>query len=178
MSSATRSPKDTRTITASQLDAAVTTEGARGVVPVRRPGRILLGVLVGLVALFAVISISGNPAFQWDVVGDYLFSSKILDGLVLTIWLTAASTVLSFLIGTLLAVMRLSPNRVLQAMAWAYIWFFRSVPLLVQLLFWFNIGYLYPKISLGIPFGPQWFSIDSSRAHHERRRRGDRPDHP
>jgi polar amino acid transport system permease protein len=38
--------------------------------------------------------------------------------------------------------------------SWLYIWFFRGTPLLVQLLFWYNIAALFPTISLGVPFGP------------------------
>src|SRR5207302_6438171 len=32
--------------------------------------------------------------------------------------------------------------------------FFRGTPLLVQVLFWYNIAALFPTISLGVPFGP------------------------
>jgi polar amino acid transport system permease protein len=53
--------------------------------------------------------------------------------------------------------MRLSSNRVLARAAWIYIWFFRGTPLLVQLIFWYNISALYPEISIGIPFGPTFW---------------------
>jgi polar amino acid transport system permease protein len=43
--------------------------------------------------------------------------------------------------------MRLSGNPVLVGVGWGDVWLFRSVPLLVQLLFWFNIGALYPALS-------------------------------
>jgi len=33
-----------------------------------------------------------------------------------------------------------------------YITFFRGTPVLVQLIFWFNLAALYPHLSLGIPF--------------------------
>jgi polar amino acid transport system permease protein len=36
--------------------------------------------------------------------------------------------------------------------SWLYIWFFRGTPVLVQLLFWYNVSAIYPRISLGIPF--------------------------
>ena len=57
---------------------------------------------------------------------------------------------------------RLSKNPVLQVIAWTYIWAFRSIPLIVQLLFWFNITYLYQTLSLGIPFGPEFFTFQVS----------------
>ena len=50
--------------------------------------------------------------------------------------------------------MRLSPNPVVSGASWLYIWFFRGTPLLVQLLFWYNIAALFPTIALGVPFGP------------------------
>ncbi len=47
-------------------------------------------------------------------------------------------------------------------MSWAYIWFFRSVPALVQLIFWYNFGALYPTISVGLPWGPTLFSASAN----------------
>ena len=52
--------------------------------------------------------------------------------------------VIGFVLGTVLALMRLSKSPLLRSVAWGYIWVFRSVPLIVQLLFWFNLAYLYP----------------------------------
>ena len=47
--------------------------------------------------------------------------------------------------------MRLSPNPLVSGASWLYIWFFRGTPVLVQLLFWYNVAALYPKIDLGDP---------------------------
>jgi polar amino acid transport system permease protein len=55
------------------------------------------------------------------------------------------------------AVMRLSPNPIVSGGSWLYIWFFRGTPLLVQILFWYNIASLFPEISLGVPFGGPTF---------------------
>lgn len=71
-------------------------------------------------------------------------------------------TILGFGLGVFLALGRLSKNPVLQVIAWTYIWAFRSIPLIVQLLFWFNITYLYQTLSLGIPFGPEFFTFQVS----------------
>jgi polar amino acid transport system permease protein len=100
-----------------------------------------------------VKSLLTNPRFQWGIVGDYIISDPILDGLRLTLLLTVVAQFLGILIGIILAIMRLSSNRVLARAAWIYIWFFRGTPLLVQLIFWYNISALYPEISIGIPFG-------------------------
>jgi polar amino acid transport system permease protein len=61
-----------------------------------------------------------------------------------------------------LAVMRLSSNPLVSGGSWLYIWFFRGTPVLVQLLFWYNVSALYPKIALGIPFGPALVHLNAN----------------
>ncbi|MFJ5723295.1 amino acid ABC transporter permease [Streptomyces sp. NPDC093149] len=119
------------------------------IVPVRRTGRWAAAVVALALLALVLNSVIRNDAFQWDVVAEYFATTAVLRGLGLTLWLTALVMVLGFALGTLLAVLRLSDNRVLQALGWGYVWLFRSTPILVQLLFWFNIGALYPEI-LGV----------------------------
>ncbi|WP_098008513.1 amino acid ABC transporter permease [Streptomyces sp. sk226] len=119
------------------------------IVPVRRTGRWTAAVAVLVLLGLALDSVVRNDAFQWDVVLSYVATVPVLRGLWLTLWLTAVVMVLGFALGALLAVLRLSGNPVLQAVSWGYVWLFRSTPILVQLLFWFNIGALYPQI-LGV----------------------------
>ncbi|MFB7079870.1 amino acid ABC transporter permease [Streptomyces sp. NPDC056308] len=119
------------------------------IVPVRRTGRWAAAVVALALLALVLNSVIRNDAFQWDVVAEYFTTTAVLRGLGLTLWLTALVMVLGFALGTLLAVLRLSDNRVLQALGWGYVWLFRSTPILVQLLFWFNIGALYPEI-LGV----------------------------
>jgi polar amino acid transport system permease protein len=55
--------------------------------------------------------------------------------------------------------MKLSKNPVLSWIAEGYIWFFRGTPVLVQLIFWFNLAFLLPYLTLQIPFtqiGLRW----------------------
>jgi len=129
------------------------------IVPRRHPGRWLTAAVALLLFAMVVNSVVRNEAFQWGVVGRYFTTTAVLDGLLLSLWLTAVVMVLGFLLGTVLAVMRLSANPVLRTLSWGYVWIFRSTPLLVQLLFWFNIGALYPTLGLGIPFGPQFVTV-------------------
>ena len=129
------------------------------IVPRRHTGRWLTAGLALLLFAMVVNSVVRNDAFQWGVVGRYFTTTAVLDGLLLSLWLTALVMVLGFLLGTVLAVMRLSANPVLRTLSWGYVWIFRSTPLLVQLLFWFNIGALYPTLGLGIPFGPQFLTV-------------------
>ncbi|MEU0725010.1 amino acid ABC transporter permease [Streptomyces sp. NPDC006140] len=131
------------------------------IVPRRHLGRRLTAAVALLVFAMVLNSVVRNDAFQWDVVGRYFTTAAVLDGLLLTLWLTGAVMVLGFLLGTVLAVARLSANPVLRTLSWGYVWVFRSTPLLVQLLFWFNIGALYPTLGLGIPFGPQLVTVET-----------------
>ncbi len=146
--------------------AEVTDGGARPedirAVPVRRPGRWIAAAIVLVIAAALVRSVVTNPRFEWNVVGSYLFDPRILHGVVITIQLTVIAMVIGITLGVLLAVMRLSPNPLVSGASWLYIWFFRGTPLLVQLLFWYNIAALYPKIGLGIPFGPSFIHADAN----------------
>ncbi|MFJ9819752.1 amino acid ABC transporter permease [Streptomyces sp. NPDC101151] len=119
------------------------------IVPQRRLGQWTAAVAVLVLLGLAVTSVLRNEAFRWTVVADYFTSDSVLRGLWLTLWLTAVVMVLGFALGTLLAAFRLSANPVLRAVGWGYVWLFRSIPVLVQLLLWFNIGALYPQV-LGV----------------------------
>jgi polar amino acid transport system permease protein len=140
-------------------------------VPVRHPGRwVAAAVLLVLVAMLAHAVVfarikRGNSLqtrFGWHVVGQYFLSRQILDGLVVTIELTVIAMAIGIVGGVILAVMRLSPNPIVRWIAWVYIWFFRGTPLLVQLLFWFNLSYVFPKLSIGIPFGPAFLHLNAN----------------
>jgi polar amino acid transport system permease protein len=131
-------------------------------VPVRRPGRWISAAIVLIIAVALIRSVATNPRFEWSVVGSYLFDARILDGLRVTIELTVIAMAIGIVLGVLLAVMRLSHNPLVSGASWFYIWFFRGTPVLVQLLFWYNIAALYPKIALGVPFGPAFVHADSN----------------
>jgi len=122
-------------------------------VPVRHPWRWIAALIVLVVAASLVRSAINDSNFQWHLVGHYLFDSRVLAGVLVTIRLTALSMAIGIVLGVALAVMRLSPNGLVSGFAWFYIWFFRGTPLLVQILFWNFIGALYPHITLGVPFG-------------------------
>ncbi len=131
-------------------------------VPVRRPGRWIASAIVLVVAASIIRSVVTNRNFMWHEVGKFLFDSRILHGVVVTLELTVISMVIGIALGILVAVMRRSPNPVVSGASWLYVWFFRGTPLLVQLLFWGNIGALFRTIDLGIPFGPSFIHLDSN----------------
>ena len=132
------------------------------VVPLRHPWVWVASAVVAGLAALALASVATNPAFQWPVVAEYMLDRQILLGLARTLELTVIAMAIGLVLGTLLAMMRLSPNRLLQVGSWAYIWFFRSVPALVQLIFWYNFGALYPVIALRVPLGPTLFSANTN----------------
>lgn len=111
-------------------------------------GQWVIAALAVLILAFLVIGfIRGN--INWGTVGKYLFSKGILDGLINTVWMTFAAMAVGIVLGTLLAVMRILPNAVLQSISKFYIWLFRGIPQLLQLYLWYNLGLIFPNI--GIP---------------------------
>jgi polar amino acid transport system permease protein len=129
-----------------------------------RPVLQLLIVAVLLVPVAMLIhAFFAQPNFRWPVVWDYLFSDDIMHGLVITIELTVGAMLLGVVIGTFVAVMRLSSNVVVSSLAKLYIWVFRGTPTLVQIIFWYNLGALFPTLGLGIPFGPTFLEAESNK---------------
>lgn len=122
------------------------------IIPRRHPGRWVAAALILLLLAMFVEFVVTNQAIRLDIVGKYLFDSTILSGVLLTIELTLLATVIGLVLGVPLAVFRLSKNPVLQAFSSAWIWVFRGTPILVQLLFWFFLGTIIPRMSLGVPF--------------------------
>jgi polar amino acid transport system permease protein len=132
-------------------------------VPVRHPWRWVAAVIVLVIAASLIRSAINDSAFHWDLFGQYFFNPRIMHGVVKTIWLTVAAMVIGIALGVILAVMRLSPNKLVSGFSWLYIWFFRGTPLLVQILFWSFIGALYKRIELGVPFGgPALINADAN----------------
>lgn len=135
---------------------------AARLLPRRRPGQWIsaLSALV-LLAMF-VHTLVTNRNFQWPTVWQYFGTKEVLKGLLLTVWLTAAVMGCGYLLGIGVAVMRLSSNHVLRSFAFGYVWLIRSVPPLVQLLFWYELASLYPRLSLGIPFGHEFVTFQTA----------------
>jgi polar amino acid transport system permease protein len=118
-------------------------------IPARHPGRWIAAAAVFVLILAMAYSFTTNPRFEWSVVGEYFFSPRVLRGLWLTLELTVISMLIGVALGVLLAVMRLSLNPLVSGASRFYIWLFRGTPVLVQILFWFNITALYPNIGFG-----------------------------
>jgi polar amino acid transport system permease protein len=151
-------PAEPATLPADQLDQLASGK----VLPVRHPWRWIASlVVVVLLAQFGHALVT-NPVFQWHAFGYWFFRPVILQGLTLTLELTGLSAVFGLIGGIVLALMRLSRSPLLQAVSWGYIWIFRSIPLIVLLLFLANVTALYSSLSLGIPFGPAFVRFNAN----------------
>ncbi|WP_144815637.1 amino acid ABC transporter permease [Enterobacter sp. DE0047] len=130
----------------------MTTPETIKVIPARYPLR-TVGAFVALFVLAIVVqSVAFNPRWEWHVFARWFFDPTILYGVGQTLLLTLLGTVLSVLIGGLLALARLSSSWLLSSLAWGYIWLFRSLPLIVVLIILYNFSYLYDTLTIGIPF--------------------------
>ena len=78
-------------------------------------------------------------------------------GLIFTIPLTLLSFIFGLALALLTALVRLFAPVWLSSIARFYVWIFRGTPLLVQLIFWFNIALVFPVVGIG----PWQVSINS-----------------
>ncbi len=135
-------------MSASPLDDVATAR------PRPRWGRRAALAVMLLIAAQVLVFLVTNPRLEWKVVGEYLTAANVLKGLGTSVLLTAIGMGLGTVVGTGIALLKLSDFRAGQAFAAFYVWLFRGTPLLIQLLAWYNLAYLLPEITLGIPFGP------------------------
>src|SRR5437773_4111648 len=90
-----------------------------------------------------------DPTVFWQA----LTSDTFRQGAITAIALTVVAQLTAVVIGLVLAVMRGSGNRLLRGISWTYVWIFRAIPTLVQLLFvWNALPQLFPALK------EDWFS--------------------
>jgi polar amino acid transport system permease protein len=82
-----------------------------------------------------------NYTFDWSIITSGQYFDWLVSGLLTTLKLSSLSIVLAFLLGLLIAVMRMGHNKPLRWFAHAYLEFFRNTPLLVQIFFWYFGSY-------------------------------------
>lgn len=117
--------------------------------PLPHPGRWILAAVLVALAVWFLIGALGNDAYGWDTYRAYLLDTRIATAALHTLALTVLAMLIGVVGGSLLAVMRMSPNPVLRGVAWVYLWLFRGTPLYVQLVFWGLLGGIYQSINLG-----------------------------
>lgn len=121
-------------------------DDALRVVPLRHPWRRASSVLVFAMLAWLAWSIGTNPKIDHAAIARYQFAPAILTGLAVTVELALLAEVIGVLLGTVLAVMRLSPSPVLRLSSGFYSWLLRGTPLLVQILLWGNLALLFEHI--------------------------------
>lgn len=117
----------------------------------RRPVPWLRWVLyaaVTAIILYFLWICSKNPNFEWGVVAQYFTHDSILHGIKMTLGLTVVSMVIGTVLDLICVLGKLSGSRFFNTLSNIYLWFFRSTPLLVQLLFWYNLAALFPEVTL------------------------------
>ena len=127
-----------------------------------QPGRVIGSVLLIALTAWIIYFLVSNERFDWPVVGEYLFNPSVLLGLGMSLILTAIAMALGTLFGIILAAGQLSSFWPYRMASMAFVGFFRGVPPLVQLIFWYNLAYLIPRISVSVPFGPEFFSVSTN----------------
>jgi His/Glu/Gln/Arg/opine family amino acid ABC transporter permease subunit len=75
--------------------------------------------------------------FDWSVLWTGQSGEWLLDGLLMTLRLSAAAWLLAAALGVVAGALRTGPVRLLRALAGAYVEFFRNVPLLVWMFVWY-----------------------------------------
>ncbi len=83
-----------------------------------------------------------NYEFNWMAVLTGEYRDWIIQGLIITLKISAISIVLSLLLGTIVTTLRMSKIKVLEWICLSYIEFFRNTPLLVQIFFWYFGSYV------------------------------------
>jgi len=156
------------------MEFDVTAQGQKGRLPepdtqwITEPPHIArwLGVvLVGTGLIWIGYQLATNHGFQWDIVGRYMLEPTVLRGVAMTLRLTILVMAIGVVIGVFIALMRMSRDPVMNFCAHGFVWFFRGTPVLVQLVFWYNLAVLFPMLSLGIPFGGmKFFEISANTA--------------
>ena len=126
------------------------------------PWRIVVTTLVISATVLLVWLAATNEKFGWPVVWDYLFDPAVLKGLGWTLFLTVICMTLGSLLGVVVAAGQLSPIMTARTVSRAFVTVFRGVPPLVQLIFWFNIAFLLPRIELGLPWSEPLFSVQTN----------------
>lgn len=128
--------------------------GAIDAVPLRHYGRWLAVALIALLVLMLVHMVVTNGAFDWPFVLKAMNQQPVIEGLLKgTILVTIWAMVFGVVVGVIVAVMRLSSNPILSGVAWAFTWFFRSIPRLVLLTTMGALGLLFQHgLGLGVPF--------------------------
>jgi len=107
-------------------------------------------VSAGLILLFLAFLIDAfaHGKIEWSFVGRFLTVPSIMFGLANTIIMSILAMALGVVLGVVIAIMRMSSNPVMRWVALGYVWLFRGMPAILQLLLWFNLALVFPTIGI------------------------------
>ena len=88
------------------------------------------------------------PALDWQGVLAGQPLHWILSGFLTTLWVTLAGIMLASLLALFFMLLRLSGGHIGTLIVSGWVSLFRNTPLLVQLLFWYNLAALFPEVTL------------------------------
>lgn len=118
---------------------------------------VLIAAVAGVVVGFS------RGQILWSSIPGFMWSHTMLQALGNTICLAVVAQAVAIVVGTLLALMRTSQNTVLRACASAYIWLFRGMPVLLQIVIWYNLALVFPTLKIGLPFtGVEFASVPTN----------------
>lgn len=146
--------------------SAIASRPQRALLPqvrLRHWGRWISAVVIVLLLAALVLGAAQGDISYGDI-PYYLISPIILKGLVGTIVLAVVAQASAVVIGIVVALMRISKNPVAQAFASGYTWLFRGLPVLLQILLWYNLALIFPRLQVGIPFTDVTFVDVSTNA--------------
>jgi len=130
--------------------------------PVRK-SEIALAIFFAALLVGAVMSLSSNKNFKWEIFLQFVTAKAIISGLGVTLTLTVIASAVGLIGGVVLAAMASSSLRPLRWAAAFYIWCSRGTPILVHLLLWFNLALFIPVFSIGIPFVHTFWHIPTNQ---------------
>lgn len=107
-------------------------------------------IVAALALLFIALS---RAQIKWSSVPDFVVYRVMVVGLVNTVLLALVAQAAAIVIGVGIALLRRSANPVARWFAAAYIWLFRGLPVLLQILIWYNLALVIPVISIPLPMG-------------------------
>ncbi|PWJ88581.1 amino acid ABC transporter membrane protein (PAAT family) [Mesorhizobium loti] len=128
-----------------RVDVGALNQRSYRIVRLKHVGR-WIGALVVVVALALLVQAFAHGQIHWATVGEFLTAGVIVRGFGNTLLISFFAMIIGVSLGTLFAIMRLSANPVTRFVAWLYVWVFRGTPVMLQLLIWFNIALVFPRL--------------------------------
>ena len=81
--------------------------------------------------------------WNWSVLIEPQYFDWIISGTLWTIYLSIASSIIAFFLGSIIGIFRTLDNKVLNFIGTTYVEIFRNIPLLVQMFIWY---FVFPEI--------------------------------